>query len=193
MLQKKCAKCKQDKSLEDFSSRPEGKLKLRSHCKQCESVKRKKHRQKFHKRKNSDIDIPIVKKCKHCGFEKKYFEFSKNKTMLDGLNGRCKQCCVKDTQAYHHTINGFYSQYKNNAKRRGYVFEISKEEFQILKSKPCHYCGEQSSGIDRKNNTIGYIVGNCLPCCAVCNRMKMNLEYNHFLNKCKQICHKLFN
>jgi hypothetical protein len=36
-------------------------------------------------------------------------------------------------------------------------------------------------GIDRKDNTIGYVVGNVVPCCIVCNRAKMDLPYEAFL------------
>lgn len=40
---------------------------------------------------------------------------------------------------------------------------------------PCHYCGGKlgkrcpTGGLDRIDNAIGYVKGNVLPCCGVCN------------------------
>jgi hypothetical protein len=42
--------------------------------------------------------------------------------------------------------------------------------------------GVKFNGIDRKNNAIGYIVGNVLPCCKLCNYAKRTMGYNEFLN-----------
>lgn len=32
-------------------------------------------------------------------------------------------------------------------------------------------------GIDRISSDLGYIPGNCLPCCTICNRAKMRMSY----------------
>lgn len=37
------------------------------------------------------------------------------------------------------------------------------------------------NGIDRKDNTLGYVASNCLPCCAMCNYLKCDLGYDAFL------------
>ena len=38
-----------------------------------------------------------------------------------------------------------------------------------------------ASGIDRKDNSIGYEPGNCVPCCKRCNTIKMDIEYEEWL------------
>lgn len=42
----------------------------------------------------------------------------------------------------------------------------------------------------RKNNSVGYTLENCVPCCGICNKMKMNLDFDTFIEKCKLISNK---
>ncbi len=72
-----------------------------------------------------------------------------------------------------------FTQAKSAAKTRDIVFSLTKSAYTVLIAMPCHYCndyfknsnGETGVGLDRINNdkTIGYIVGNVLPCCGICN------------------------
>lgn len=83
-------------------------------------------------------------------------------------------------------------EYKRQAIKRNKIFDISDEQLLTLFLQNCHYCniyvsscnkyGETYSkmGIDRKDNDIGYVDGNVLPCCHICNRMKYNYEYDNF-------------
>ena len=49
-------------------------------------------------------------------------------------------------------------------------------------SKSEHYNGDFIySGIDRKDNEIGYTLKNCVPCCIICNRAKNSLSFDEFL------------
>lgn len=78
--------------------------------------------------------------------------------------------------------------------RRGYAFELSFSEYVCIASLPCHYCGAEGTntrtyrnvtwrynGIDRVDNDKGYIAGNCLPACFVCNHAKGMMSYDDFL------------
>ena len=86
--------------------------------------------------------------------------------------------------------------YTSNAQRRGIVWSLSDAEFNTLIKGSCHYCGEPPSrlmtykgvtgsltynGIDRTDNTFGYVSGNVVSCCALCNRCKSNLPYKQFV------------
>lgn len=97
-----------------------------------------------------------------------------------------------------------YSTYKINARKRGYEFKISKKEAIDIFKKDCYYCGSIPSsiskkcaipffynGIDRKDNSIGYTLENCLPCCARCNKSKMILSYDDFLEMVTKIYNNL--
>ncbi len=92
-----------------------------------------------------------------------------------------------------------YATYKYHAKVRGYSFELTKDEFREIITKPCIYCGSDKpsthrsvqykggsfryTGIDRKDNTAGYMVENCVPCCGRCNSMKNNMSVEEFKDR----------
>ncbi len=84
---------------------------------------------------------------------------------------------------------------ENGAKSRGYVFNLTKEHVRGLVTKPCHYCGNPPSqianngggcgtftysGIDRTDNTLGYVEGNVVPCCKTCNFAKRTMRVEEF-------------
>jgi hypothetical protein len=90
--------------------------------------------------------------------------------------------------------------YKTNelaAKKRGYIWDISKELFLELSQQNCFYCGKEPSnqhassqkynGLDRVNNKIGYIPNNVVTCCYTCNSMKGKLSTTEFYNHIKSI------
>lgn len=86
------------------------------------------------------------------------------------------------------TPEGKLERYRYGAKRRGLCFELTKEQFVSILMETCHYCGgDEGVGVDRKDNHIGYIPTNCIPCCTMCNRMKMAHEYEEFLAKVEEI------
>jgi len=73
------------------------------------------------------------------------------------------------------------------------MFNLTINEFAGIISQPCYYCGELQenfNGIDRINNNKDYILDNCVPCCNICNKMKMIATETQFINKCKQIMEK---
>ncbi len=81
-----------------------------------------------------------------------------------------------------------YTDYKSSANTRGIDFQLSKEQFSEVRSRNCVYCGiENSGGIDRVNNDIGYLPFNVAPCCGKCNRMKLATEVYDFVEHCKRI------
>jgi Zn-finger domain-containing protein len=86
------------------------------------------------------------------------------------------------------TIGGRYNTYKESARYRGLLFEISKEEFANILNQSCYYCGtHESIGVDRVDNTRGYISNNVAPCCTMCNKMKLNHSLESFLEQITKI------
>jgi hypothetical protein len=103
------------------------------------------------------------------------------------------------------SFNHLYDQYIRGATARGWEFFLTKEQFKLLTSATCFYCGSRPfqkihhgraygpylyNGIDRINNTQGYTMGNCISCCGVCNRMKSNMEQKEFYTHVLKIAHK---
>lgn len=104
-------------------------------------------------------------------------------------------------------FNELYNQYRHSAKSKDIEFTINKDEFRKITSMNCHYCDNPPNmvrkyrgygkylhnGIDRKNNDIGYILENCLPCCAMCNYLKRDHQYILFVNHIHKMSENLKN
>lgn len=134
--------------------------------------------------------------CNKCNMEKEEGCFRIDKRNKSGREGYCRECSKKwyrdnadRVKIYvrrwqkDNPIKHKYTRYKVDAKRRDYEFSITIEQFAAIITQPCHYCGESiSEGVDRKNNNIGYIFNNCLPCCSNCNRAKSEMSYEDFGN-----------
>jgi len=89
-----------------------------------------------------------------------------------------------------------YERYRRNAAGKGKIFTITFDEFKHITSQNCHYCGAEPSqiiysrvaktpytynGVDRKDNSLGYEVDNCLPCCSICNYAKRDWSYEEYI------------
>lgn len=103
------------------------------------------------------------------------------------------------------SFNKVFLFYKRNAEKRGYDFNLDKEQFKNLTQQNCHYCKTpplqeskstqrkfvqiyKYNGIDRVDNTQGYNLTNCVPCCKICNRAKGNLALQEFKNWIRSLC-----
>jgi hypothetical protein len=79
-------------------------------------------------------------------------------------------------RAHHRTLVGRFNAAKAVAKRRKLTWLLSREDFRALIGGVCTYCDGAlpvtGIGLDRIENSIGYEVGNVLPCCTYCNRMR---------------------
>ena len=89
------------------------------------------------------------------------------------------------------TKSKYYIDYKRSAITRNKSFEISKEVFDKVRLQDCYICGKQNSpvhknGIDRVDNTKGYVEENIKSCCSDCNYLKRDFELNTLIDK---FCH----
>lgn len=100
-----------------------------------------------------------------------------------------KQKFLDYRHSYNRTTGAGYLSYKNHAKKRDREFTITLGEFSELILKPCHYCGEDKKriGVDRIDNTKGYTLDNCAPCCKLCNYMKRDHSLDDFLDHIRKI------
>ena len=100
----------------------------------------------------------------------------------------------------------YYRNYRMGSKYRNLEFLLTEDEFRIITSQPCKYCGSPPTpryvshsrkiiesvpylrnGIDRVDNTTGYVVNNCVPCCFLCNYMKRDMSVNDFIYHLRSI------
>lgn len=100
-------------------------------------------------------------------------------------------------------LSKLWTQYKGGAARRALQFDLNIEQVEQLAKADCIYCGKAPAerlwagkqvpggmfvnGIDRKNNSLGYTTDNSVPCCTVCNRMKMAMNYEEFIEHVSRI------
>jgi 5-methylcytosine-specific restriction endonuclease McrA len=76
--------------------------------------------------------------------------------------------------------------YIYSCSKDGRTWALADEEARTLFAAPCHYCGhipepERLNGIDRRDNGVGYLQDNVVPCCGLCNRNKGPMLYSDFL------------
>lgn len=102
-------------------------------------------------------------------------------------------------------INNLISIYKSNARKRGVSFDLTYTQFETLVDGECYFCGDTGgntlrkrgynvysyTGIDRVDNSVGYLPSNCVSCCSWCNRAKNNGTLSNFVDKCKKITSRI--
>jgi hypothetical protein len=89
-----------------------------------------------------------------------------------------------------------FKRYKKGAYARGLVFSLPFEIFSSFLIRPCHYCGaapDPFNGVDRIDNTKGYLIENCAPCCTTCNNAKKDLPINQFIEWALKASHYIEN
>lgn len=92
-------------------------------------------------------------------------------------------------------FNSLLYDYRYNADKRGLIFSLTQEQFREIISSPCAYCGRPPanvytkhncngsfiySGVDRVDNSRGYLQDNCVPCCKFCNYAKKGGSVEEF-------------
>jgi len=88
-----------------------------------------------------------------------------------------------------------WNNYRKGADARHLSFSLTREEFDVLVTLDCAYCGAgpqntvfrgkncefHYNGLDRINNQLGYHLDNVIPCCRTCNAAKGELSLEEFL------------
>jgi hypothetical protein len=101
------------------------------------------------------------------------------------------------------SLRELYRDYRDGAKKRALVFELTIDDFRKLTSSDCVYCGAKPNklararkgtrvhyvynGVDRRENQSGYSKENCSPCCSTCNHMKCQMSISDFLAHIRRI------
>lgn len=131
-----------------------------------------------------------------------------NKKIIQTTNvthGKTLSCgCLRKDPAYFNSkyakgstgLNRLYASYRVGSINRLLPFDLTLNQFKDITGQACHYCGSPPkhlastgnahsnyiyNGIDRVNNSEGYTIDNCLPCCIFCNKAKFTKSYAEFL------------
>lgn len=141
----------------------------------------------------TDKRLQSIERAKSCGCMK-----SKRYRRVVG-SGR------KTAEGTRVEINTLISIYKSNARKRGIPFDLTYIQFETLVDSECYFCGDiggntlrkrsyndySYTGIDRVDNSVGYLPLNCISCCSWCNRAKNNGTLANFVDKCKKITSRI--
>lgn len=100
----------------------------------------------------------------------------------------CPRCYDK------RSMRRVYADNARQASRRNLEWFLDLSKFAAIVAGHCHYCGRCAKdlglpflGIDRKDNALGYVPGNCVPCCWSCNCAKGKLDHDAFITLCRLV------
>jgi hypothetical protein len=124
--------------------------------------------------------------------------YGREKRLAGLMNWKFKRRQFLDVEIL--VVKDLYQRYKSGALRRKLEWGISLEQFKTLTSSPCYYTNKNPesihvynqdsylyNGIDRIDNTKGYVVDNCVPCCFAVNKAKGTLTEKDFLKLIKDV------
>lgn len=129
--------------------------------------------------------------CPYCRDTKFLDEFCRHSS--GHWKSMCKTCKSGYDRSYKQKPQRRYASYQEEAVKDGREFLLTFEDFMGLWQKPCAYCGNAITtiGIDRKDNSVGYRIDNCTPCCTRCNSMKLDQGFEEWASHMKQILEHL--
>lgn len=96
-------------------------------------------------------------------------------------------------------FRALFRSYRKRAKTKKHAFELTPERFRELTTQDCYICGSPPqgkyrhdkrsvyrrfyvyNGIDRVNSREGYVEGNVITCCKICNTGKSDLSLEAYL------------
>lgn len=146
---KKCYKCKIEKNLDDF-------------------------------RKDKSRKDGVSNRCKECADEYHKIYFMGHQEKLSAYGSQYHKSYYDPSNKNHELRK--YKLAKRISKDRNKEFSLTLEEYTDLSNKPCYYCSNllgdkpiAGTGLDRLDNNLGYIPGNCVSCCMKCNQLKMDV------------------
>lgn len=99
-------------------------------------------------------------------------------------------------RAFRHLIQ----RYRQLSKLRNMEFSLTEDQLLVLFKGNCKYCGTIPrqvhnglgnclpfiyNGIDRLDNSKGYLDGNCVSCCKSCNSIKHTTEVDQIIKPSK--------
>jgi hypothetical protein len=107
------------------------------------------------------------------------------------------------TKMWRCTKSSVLQSYKAGAKSRKIPFLLTKDSFYELTQQNCFYCERPPSmvrqarngklsnfiynGIDRVDSSKGYTKDNCVSCCKLCNKMKLDFDLKDWLSTIEKI------
>lgn len=128
--------------------------------------------------------------CEICNFMKnttpqdEYFDKTRHILSKMFISNEIFKC----SKLFKNSASSGFKVYQKRATNKNLEFKLTYTEFEKIKRLDCYMCGKEASeyhlnGIDRLDNTNGYTLENCLPCCWDCNKLKNNWDIYDVIRK----------
>ena len=144
-------------------------------------------------RLNSSIGYAIdncVSCCRMCNYMKKSLDVCTFLQRIEHILTYNKS--ITDGNLYPDCFANYkgcgFDAYKQRADNKNLDFTITETEFNATTKMPCYLCGKHTddchqNGVDRIDNSFGYVHGNTAPCCGECNYMKREYSLENIVDK----------
>lgn len=109
-----------------------------------------------------------MKQCTRCKSVKELSSFYK-------MSSNCKRKS-KDGYSYHCRTCDKLNHYKDHDSKRNLKCDLTAKYMdEHILNQPCTYCGDiYNIGCDRIDNTKGHTMDNVVPCCSICNKLRID-------------------
>lgn len=149
---KKCTRCHIIKQLDQFYWVSGKRKRYESRCKACHGQVKS---QQLAKRESRNISLLCARKDKANSWARRWRKNPAN---------RARVICIDS---------------RSSDRKFGRAYALNPELVQALISQPCAYCGSTDlmMTLDRKDNAIGHVPTNVVPCCVRCNYVRRDMPY----------------
>ncbi|MBX9636964.1 MAG: hypothetical protein K2Q45_05375 [Nitrosomonas sp.] len=182
-----CTYCKLELKSENFKRENGQPTKL---CISCRKTARRHEKLRLDKERNDNLEAFKEKRKKSSKRDRELIKNSDERRAK--RNKLAKNYRVKfpektkvlnEKRQYYDTV--LLSRYKTKSRKRELDWKISDQLAISLFNGTCAYCGQPDArgkcGIDRQDNSKGYVDDNCVSCCKICNIMKKQWSYESFV------------
>lgn len=210
---KTCTNCKKELPIEQFKGerQPVTKscIKCREGFKKNDKNRNKEHRNEIARKNDSNPERKAVKKKwgeeNYDKVAKTWMDYRQRKIEKLGTDEYLKKQAeaAKKWRDNNHEKMAEINENKKNSKEQNYniykrsagiknlEFTLTYAEYNKIVDDKCYYCDiiqeKGFNGIDRTNQTIGYIVDNCVSCCKICNYMKGSCSDEVFIKRIEHV------
>ena len=139
-------------------------------------------------------------RCEHCRkSEAKTSKQRRESKIASGICGlcsnplnpgepRCLKCKTRRNKSWNHSYQTdakFRARViLHAAKRKKLPFDVDVEFIENLLNTQCFYCEESRLnflGLDRIDNSLGYLKSNVVVCCTTCNLIRRDMPYDAWM------------
>ena len=208
-----CKNCEKTKPLDEFvGAKNKGYVKS---CKDCREMwirndknRDKEHRNALEREASKNPERIAVKKAWEAANPEKMEQKCKksrakraakdidgylqhNANVMKNWRDRNPEKMEEANRKRRESIEAHFKIYQRSARLKKLEFTFSEEEFKTIITQNCYYCNTTDekgfNGIDRMNQSVGYIQSNGVSCCIMCNWLKGSLDSATFIKRNRHI------